>query len=56
MANIGNSERKVFHRDNSRFKFFYDNGKPQLPADCSGQISTTPILKAIRDRKAVAEQ
>lgn len=38
------------HRDNSRFKFFYVNGSPELPDDLDGTISTTPIPQLIRAR------
>lgn len=38
------------HRDNSRFAFFYENGKPQLPDDCEGTLSTVPVLHMIRER------
>lgn len=39
------------HRDNSRFKFFFENGKPVLADDCEGAICTTPILHLIRTRE-----
>lgn len=32
---------EVLHRDNSRFKFFYDNGKPVLPKNL--RITLAPI-------------
>jgi hypothetical protein len=38
------------HRDNSRFKFFYENGKPELNDDCEGALSTVPLLHMIRER------
>ena len=50
------AQGNVLHRDNSRFKFFFDNGKPVLPADCTGVIPTTPLLKVIRDRQALAAE
>jgi hypothetical protein len=43
------------HRDNSRFKFFHDNGKPVLPENCEGMPSTVPLLKLIREPVAITE-
>ncbi len=46
---------EALHRDNSRFKFLHTNDKPQLPEDCEGTLSTTPILMSIRERQAIAD-
>ena len=46
----GEREARSLHRDNSRFKFFHDNGKPVLAENCEGTLPTTPILQLIRKR------
>jgi hypothetical protein len=44
----GASKGVALHRDNSRFAFFRENGKPQLPENCEGTLSIVPVLYQIR--------
>lgn len=46
----GGRHAAPLHRDNSRFKFFHDNGKPELPVALEGTLSTKPIFQIIKER------
>ena len=35
------------HRDNLPFKFWQDQGRPELPADCAGPLPIIPVLALI---------
>lgn len=50
---FGGEQARVLHRDNVRFGFWYDNGKPILPENCGTEIVVVPTLQLIRERKDV---
>lgn len=48
--NVG--ERKPLPRDESRFKYFYPNGKPQLPANFEGVLAFKTTYERAIEREA----
>lgn len=45
---------RVLQRDNVRFSFWRDNGRPLLPEDCSAEVELTPSIQLIRAQKEIA--
>ncbi len=54
MKSAESREVKILHRDNSRFKFFSDNGKAILADGFSGEIPSDPVLLLVRNQKPIA--
>lgn len=45
------SERKQLPRDESRFRFFYPNGKPVLPPNCEGHLAVKTTYERVAENQ-----
>lgn len=44
----------LLHRDNSRFKFLHDNGRPTLPSDLRGVLSLTTSYEMVHKQDTLS--
>jgi hypothetical protein len=51
-SNVG--ERKPLPRDESRFRYFYPNGKPVLPPNAEGPLSVKTTYERVIEAQAEA--
>jgi hypothetical protein len=51
-ASVNGIERTPLARDENRFRYFYPNGKPVLPENCTGGLVVKTSYERVSEKEA----